>query len=102
MVEMNSNGGNFFDDYSSFYKTGKIGIKPKMLNARFHALIESNKKIIENATILDLACHDGRWSFAALKNGAKKVYGIKRKKDLIRYLTTMRVTLVAKNQSISK
>ncbi len=63
---------NFFDEYSSFYKTGKTGTNPKMLNARFHALIENNKEIIKNSTILDLANHDGRWSFAALKNGAKK------------------------------
>ena len=72
---------NFFDEYSSFYETGTTGYKPRMLNERFHALIESNKEIIENATILDLANHDGRWSLAALKNGAKKVYGIEGKEE---------------------
>ena len=69
---MSSKNVNFFDDYSAFYKTGQTGIRPKMLNARFHALIENNKEIIKNSTILDLASHDGRWSFAAIKNGAKK------------------------------
>ena len=80
---MNLKKVNFFDEYSSFYKTGQTGTKPKMLNARFHALIENNREIIENATILDLANHDGRWSLAALKNGAKKVYGIEGKKELV-------------------
>ena len=80
---MNLKNLNFFDEYSSFYKTGQTGTKPKMLNARFHALIENNKSIIENATVLDLANHDGRWSLAALKNGAKKVYGIEGKKELV-------------------
>ena len=74
---------NFFDEYSIFYETGQTGVRPKMLNARFRALIENNKKIIENSTILDLANHDGRWSLAALKNGAKKVYGIEGKKELV-------------------
>ena len=80
---MNSRNSGFFDKYSSFYETGQTGVRPKMLNARFHALIENNKEIIENSTILDLANHDGRWSFAALKNGAKKVYGIEGKKELV-------------------
>ena len=80
---MNLKKVNFFDEYSSFYKTGQTGTKPKMLNARFHSLIENNREIIENATILDLANHDGRWSLAALKNGAKKVYGIEGKKELV-------------------
>ena len=80
---MNLKKEKFFDKYSSFYKTGQTGTRPKMLNARFDALIENNKGIIENATILDLANHDGRWSLAALKNGAKKVYGIEGKKVLV-------------------
>jgi len=80
---MSSKNVNFFDDYSAFYETGQTGIRPRMLNARFHALIENNKEIIKNSTILDLASHDGRWSFAAIKNGAKKVYGIEGKKELV-------------------
>jgi len=39
-------------------------------------LIDSNKKIIKDSPILDLASYDGRWSFAAIKNGAKRVLGI--------------------------
>lgn len=74
---------NFFDNFPSFYDTGQTGVRPKMLNMRFHALIENNKEIIKNSTILDLANHDGRWSFAALKNGAKKVYGIEGKENLV-------------------
>ena len=81
---MSSKENSFFDEYSSFYETGTTGVRPKMLNARFDALIENNKEIIKDATILDLANHDGRWSFAALKNGAKKVYGIEGKEELVK------------------
>ena len=80
---MSSENVNFFDEYSSFYETGQTGVRPRMLNARFQAVIENNKEIIKNSTILDLASHDGRWSFAAIKNGAKKVYGIEGKKELV-------------------
>ena len=74
---------NFFDEFPSFYETGKTGAGAKVLNARFHPLIGNNLEIIKDATILDIASHDGRWSFAALKNGAKKVYGIEGKEELV-------------------
>lgn len=74
---------NFFDEFPSFYETGQTGVRPKMLNTRYRALIENNTEVIKNATILDLANHDGRWSLAALKNGAKKVYGIEGKEELV-------------------
>ena len=39
--------------------------------------------IIKDSSILDIACHDGRWSFAALKNGAKSVVGIESREHLV-------------------
>ena len=42
-----------------------------------------NINIIENSRILDLASHDGRWSFAALMNKASKVVGIEGKRHLV-------------------
>ena len=73
----------FFDDYPNFYQTSKTVEHPNHLNGRFKAIIESNSNIIQNSSILDIASHDGRWSFAALKNGAKHVLGIEAREHLV-------------------
>jgi 16S rRNA G966 N2-methylase RsmD len=73
----------FFDTFPEFYKTSKTSPFANRLNSRYLALIDNNKEIIENASILDLGSHDGRWSFAALKNGAKNILGIEVRKNLI-------------------
>ena len=74
---------NFFDTYPEFYKTSKTGAFPNRLNGRYKSLIEANSAIIQEQTILDIASHDGRWSFAAIKNGAKKVIGIEARQYLV-------------------
>lgn len=74
----------FFDDYTEFYKTSQTSPFPNRLNSRYHALIEFNKTIIQNSSILDLGSHDGRWSFAAIKNGATKIIGIEGREHLVR------------------
>jgi 16S rRNA G966 N2-methylase RsmD len=74
---------NFFDEYSQFYHTSKTKPFPNRLNKRYEALIESNINLIKNKSILDIASHDGRWSFAALKNDAKYVLGIEGRKELV-------------------
>jgi 2-polyprenyl-3-methyl-5-hydroxy-6-metoxy-1,4-benzoquinol methylase len=79
MVEHN----NFFDLYEDFFETSSVGISPNRLNNRYKALIENNTEIIKNSTILDLASHDGRWSFAGLMNGASKVIGIEGRRELV-------------------
>jgi len=66
----------FFDDFPKFFKTSSTGSSPNRLNNRYTALIEFNKSLIKNSSILDLGSHDGRWSFAAIKNGAVNVLGI--------------------------
>jgi len=74
---------HFFDQFPSFYETGKTGASHKELNERFYPLIEKNLDILKNSTVLDIGSHDGRWSFAALKNGANKVIGIEGKEELV-------------------
>lgn len=66
----------FFDNYSQFFETSDTLPVPNRLNHRYIALIERHKNIIEGAAILDLASHDGRWSFAALKTGARRIVGL--------------------------
>jgi len=70
------NKSGFFDDYPEFFNDESINSYPNRLNQRFHALISNNIPIIEGKRILDLAAHDGRWSFAALQHGAQNVHCI--------------------------
>lgn len=74
---------NFFDKYPAFLKTSKTSSYPNRLNRRVEALIENNLPIIKNKRILDIASHDGRFSFAAIKFGAKHVLGIEGKPYLV-------------------
>jgi len=75
---------HFFDTFQEFYSTSKTGSFPNRLNNRYLALIESNKEIIKNSSILDIGSHDGRWSFAALKNNASKVIGVEPRESLVK------------------
>ncbi|MDP9332150.1 MAG: methyltransferase domain-containing protein [Actinomycetota bacterium] len=74
----------FFDHFSRFVETDELGSVVDRLNARYLGIIHENRELIEGATILDLASHDGRFSFAALQNGAAKVVGIEFGADLVR------------------
>lgn len=73
----------FFDYYPEFYRTSTTSPSPNRLNSRYLALIESNLAYIQKQTILDIASHDGRWSFAAIKNDAKKVFGVEGRSYLV-------------------
>ena len=77
----------FFDGYPAFYQSSRTGSHPNRLNARYQALIESNRDIIEGGRILDIASHDGRWSFAALHAGAEHVVGIEARSGLVERAT---------------
>src|SRR5262245_5555061 len=66
----------FFDEYPRFYSTSNTYPVPNRLNRRHRALIASNAAILRDASVLDIASHDGRWSFAAVKAGARRVIGI--------------------------
>jgi hypothetical protein len=74
---------NFFDQYDRFYSTTHIGRHPNRLNSRYAAIIEPNIDLIRDKTVLDIASHDGRWTFAALKAGARHVTGIEGRAHLV-------------------
>jgi len=74
---------SFFDDYPRFFETSSVGAWPIRLALRHHAIIESNEDILRGARVFDLASHDGRWSFAALKAGAAHVTGIEVRPHLV-------------------
>lgn len=73
----------FFDNFPDFQETSKTATKLNRLNMRYKAIIENNEHIISGSSILDIASHDGRWSFAALKNGASHVTGIEGRSHLV-------------------
>jgi hypothetical protein len=74
--------GRFFDSYPAFYRTG-YSTPPNRLAARHRALIEENRALIAGSSVLDIASHDGRWSFAALHAGAREVVGIEARPELV-------------------
>jgi hypothetical protein len=74
---------SFFEKYDLFLRTSPVGNWPERLNARYAAIIEANRAEFTNARVLDLASHDGRWSFAALEAGARSVAGVEVRPDLV-------------------
>ena len=87
----------FADDYPRFielsefteewedHRPDKRGAEEQRsrMNERYEALFASNKDIFDGARVLDLASHDGRYSFAALKTGAAHVTGVEVRQSLI-------------------
>jgi hypothetical protein len=57
--------------------------EPERMNERYEAVFGSNLDIFDGARVLDLASHDGRYSFAALKAGASHVTGVEVRQSLI-------------------
>jgi 16S rRNA G966 N2-methylase RsmD len=74
---------HFFDAYPRFVETSETGPWLDRLNARYVALIHENRARIEGARVLDLASHDGRFTFAALRAGAARVVGIEHDPRLV-------------------
>ncbi|MPY80483.1 MAG: methyltransferase domain-containing protein [Actinophytocola sp.] len=73
----------FFDDYPKFLETSKVYSKRGRLNLRYEAIFAANADILDGARVLDLASHDGRWSFAALRTGAAHVTGIEARRKAV-------------------
>jgi len=73
----------FFDDYPEFFTTSSTSAFPNRLNRRVEVLIKNNVELIKDKKILDIASHDGRFSFAAIKIGAAHVLGIEGRQYLV-------------------
>ena len=72
-----------YDDLP-FLQTSQTGNHPNRLNWKCEILLTRNREVIENKRILDLASHDGRFSYACLKLGAKHVTGVEARSDLVK------------------
>lgn len=75
--------GNTFDfiDELPMYRSKRYS--STRLNIRHRFLIDPFKEQIEGARVLDLAAHDGRWSYALSAAGAKSVVGIEGRANLV-------------------
>jgi cyclopropane fatty-acyl-phospholipid synthase-like methyltransferase len=73
----------FFDEYPLFFETSKTVPSSNRLGLRHIAMIQANRDILAGARVLDLASHDGRWSFAALHAGASHVTGVEARQPLV-------------------
>jgi len=73
----------FFDSYPRFLETSQIE-SLSQINYRHRYMIERNTALIKGQRILDIASHDGRFSFAAAKAGAYYVRGIEARPHLVR------------------
>ncbi|GAA5117704.1 class I SAM-dependent methyltransferase [Haloechinothrix salitolerans] len=73
----------FFDDFPRFFETSSVIPKRGRLNLRYEAIFGENSDIFQGARVLDLASHDGRWSFAALRTGAAHVTGIEARQEAV-------------------
>lgn len=73
----------FAEDYPRFAEVSDLPERPHRTNERYEAVFASNRDLFEGARVLDLASHDGRFSFAALKAGAAHVTGVEVRQSLI-------------------
>ncbi|WP_372570374.1 class I SAM-dependent methyltransferase [Ruegeria jejuensis] len=67
--------------------------KPNVMNRleqRYRHIVEPFKGDIEGGRVLDLACHDGRWSYALAHAGAKSVVGVEGRSDVLERFKTYR------------
>lgn len=79
-ISKERSSNQFFDQYPLFYETGATSIRH---GARYECMITDQLEHIEGKSIIDLGSHDGRWSFAAAKNGASKILGFEGRQELV-------------------
>ncbi len=75
----------FFEQHPEFLETSETAASRRRLNMRHQMMIEENREILDGARVIDIASHDGRWSFAALEANAAHVTGIEGRKDLVEH-----------------
>ncbi|MBM3157298.1 MAG: class I SAM-dependent methyltransferase [Chloroflexi bacterium] len=67
-----------------FLRTSKLA-QPEILNWRCEILLTRNKEAIEGKNVLDIASHNGWFSWACLRLGAKHVTGVEGRQHLVEY-----------------
>jgi len=75
----------FFDDHRRFLESSDTASDLARLNLRHEAIIVDNADILRGARVLDIASHDGRWTFAALKCGATHITSVEGRQHLVEH-----------------
>jgi protein-L-isoaspartate O-methyltransferase len=83
----------FFDEHPEFLETSDTASSKGRLNFRHLGIIQEHQEILRGARVLDIASHDGRWSYAALQAGASHVTGIEGRRHLV---VNARKTMISK------
>lgn len=73
----------FFDDHPRFLETSDVASHKGRLNVRHEAIFGQNAERLRGRSVLDIASHDGRWTYAALVAGAAHVVGVEAREELV-------------------
>jgi hypothetical protein len=73
----------FFDFLNDTARYGGKRVNIGRLERRREFIVEPYADELKDARVLDLASHDGRWSYALAAAGAREVVGIEFRQDLI-------------------
>lgn len=73
----------FFDFLSSNPRYAGKALNLNRLNRRHDYLVAPFADALRGARVLDLASHDGRWSYALAAAGAAEVVGVEARQDMI-------------------
>ena len=68
-----------------FLETSRVNSTVNRLNHRCEILLTRNRHAIGNKNILDIASHDGTFTYACLQLGAKYVVGVEPRSHLVHY-----------------
>ncbi len=68
---------------SRFLTTSQTAANANRLNWRAEVLLTRNRQLIEGKRVLDIASHDGRFSYASLRLGAAHVTGVEGRQSLV-------------------
>jgi hypothetical protein len=77
----------FFDFLADNPRYADSRLALNRLNQRHRFIVEAYANEISGARVLDLACHDGRWSYALAAAGAREVLGIEGRPELLEEFT---------------
>ncbi len=80
-----SPSAEFFARHPQFRTTSSTDTRGERLEYRHRLLIEHNRAVLAGKRVLDLASHDGRWSLAALEQGASHVTGVEGRAYLVEH-----------------
>lgn len=73
----------FFDEHELFLDSSTVASNKSRLNFRASMIVDRNRHAIEGKRILDIACHDARFSVAAVAmGGARQVVGVEAREDV--------------------